>query len=265
MNTKQKHIFTSVAAAALVLASASSYAETKSNTLVNVASVVPACDITAIGIDFGVLSSPTTAKTLVATANSNTNTATHHKRIGSDGTGGGQASDWSNSTNNDELSINSGLPAPLDATVDGLLSTVVSNVAGVLPGVYVVCTVPITKVEIASYSASTTFAGTATDISAFATATPTATPTYKLCADTATAKTDALSTLTCTGTGKTIDYTMTITKVALPAAVNTALSSLSALGINANAQIYNATGNIAAGQTPDTGQFTDVVRATVTF
>lgn len=144
----QKTLFT---ASTLVLALSSSMATagTATNTMTNIVTLADACDIVAIGLDFGISSAPIPPGGILATALQANTTAgnlitgnTSHPDAASDG--GAQ--------NDDELT----LITPLGA-LTGVVSSALSVVVGAVPGVHVACTTSPTSVSLTSSTGSTPF------------------------------------------------------------------------------------------------------------
>lgn len=141
----------SLAVAALALAAAPSFAASKTNSMTNIVQVQGNCDIVAIGVDFGVVTTPIQAKSNVLTANvtaGNLLTGTTHAMKGHDGGTGANTDKSPTGTNADGTSVKTdddilGLKGSL-FTLPGVsaivapLNTLVSA-ALVLPGVYVSC------------------------------------------------------------------------------------------------------------------------------
>jgi len=115
-------------------------AGTQGNTMTNTVVLHDACDIVAIGVDFGLMSVPVQA-TNVVTANTTVGnlvtgqSSSAHPNKGQDGGG----------ANSDELSLTLGVPDPT-----GLLGVAINAVDLSSPGVYVLCTLEPSKVTLTS-------------------------------------------------------------------------------------------------------------------
>ncbi len=139
------------AAAALCLAG-NAHAGSQTNVMNNIVTLADACDIVAIGIDFGVKSAPIPAagysgQVATNTTTGNTTTGnTAHPKAAADSAATGDGT-----TGNNSLSLLTGIAA-LDSTVSTLLSTVI----GALPGVYVACTATPTSITLVSSAAGAT-------------------------------------------------------------------------------------------------------------
>ncbi len=140
------------ALAAATLCAGSAQAATQTNVMNNIVTLADACDIVAIGIDFGVKSAPIPAAgyaaqvaTNTATGNAVTGNTAHPKAaLDSATTGDG-------TTGNNSLALLTGVSA-----LDGAVSTVLSTVIGALPGVYVACTTAPTSITLVSTAAGAT-------------------------------------------------------------------------------------------------------------
>ena len=221
--------------AGAMLATFSLHAETETNTMTNIVTVADACDIVAIGVDFGITAAPIpltgilSIATNTATGNALTGNATHPDAASDGGAG-----------NDDQLS----LATPIGA-LNGLIGTVLSTVVNALPGVYVACTVNPTLITLTSSAPGSipfelpislgdapigTFAGKMAGVGNGASG------------------------------ANTVDYTLTF----LGAPVSTAIEGFPvALFIGA----YTATGLVPATQTGTVvpGSYTDVATAQVDF
>lgn len=136
----------SAACIAAMAAAAPVHAGSQTNTMTNIVTFADACDIAAIGIDFGVnpLAIPAGGITSV-NANTSTGNAvtgnTDHPNAAADG----------GAANDDTLSLTTGV-----AAVDTAISTALSTVIGNLPGVYVACTATPTAITVTSSAAGST-------------------------------------------------------------------------------------------------------------
>jgi hypothetical protein len=131
-----------LAAAALVGAGAAA-AGSATNTLTNIVTVADACDIVAVGVDFGITTAPISAAGVVAvtpnTTVGNTATAnTSHPDAAADGGAG----------NDDQL----GITTPVSA-LNALISPLLSAVSTTGPGVYVACTTSPSAISVQSAAA----------------------------------------------------------------------------------------------------------------
>ncbi len=152
-------------------------AATVTNSMTNIVTVADACDVVAIGMDFGVMTpGGQTLLPAVALLQGNTDTNatapnadTGHPDAGADGSGGTDP-DSTGSTNDDDLTINTGLPL-IQGAVNTLLTNILATAlgSGALPGIVVACTVAPTDVTLTSEGgqsvsldelATTTFSGT---------------------------------------------------------------------------------------------------------
>lgn len=148
----KKLALTAASAAILGVSSSAAFAETSSNSMTNIITLVDACDIIAIGIDFGVHPSSLTSDiTGVVTANTDladtSNTPDAHPHKDFDGTGADSANaDTSGTSGDDVLSLSTG------TALDTVINTAI-NAAGAtdaLPGVYVACTTAPSQLELSS-------------------------------------------------------------------------------------------------------------------
>lgn len=125
---------------------AAAMADSQTNTMTNIVTLADACDIAAIGVDFGVQAASIPGAGIIsATANTATGNAitgnTDHPSAGVDGGAG----------NDDDLALTTGI-----GVLDTAISTVLSTVIGVLPGVYVACTTSPTAITVTSSAAGAT-------------------------------------------------------------------------------------------------------------
>lgn len=145
---------TTLSAAALTLfaafASTTAQAGSQTNLMNNIVTLADACDIVAIGIDFGVKSAPIPASgysaqtlTNTTTGNALTGNGSHVKAAADSATSG------DGTTGNNALSLSTGVSA-----LDPLVSTVLSTVIGALPGVYLACTTTPTSITLVSSAAA---------------------------------------------------------------------------------------------------------------
>lgn len=140
-------------AAALVLSLATpAQAVSATNVMNNIVTLADACDIVAIGIDFGVKSAPIPAAGYSGVVTTNTTTGnaltgnTPHPNAAAD-----SASSGDGTTGNNNLSLSTGISA-----LDGTVSTILSSVIGALPGVYVACTATPTSITLLSAGSGAT-------------------------------------------------------------------------------------------------------------
>lgn len=138
-------------AAALCMAG-SAHAGSQTNVMNNIVTLADACDIVAIGIDFGVKSAPIPAAGYAAQVLANTtvgNTVTgntSHPKAAAD-----SASTGDGTSGNNALGLVTGVSA-----LDTAVSTVLSTVVGALPGVYVACTTTPTSITLVSSGSGST-------------------------------------------------------------------------------------------------------------
>jgi hypothetical protein len=135
---------TLVASAALVSATAA--AGTATNTMTSIATVTDACDIVAVGLDFGITSLPLPATGIIsATPNTSAGNAVSgnslHPNAANDGGAG----------NDDELALSTP-----DATTTGLIATVLGTISTAASGVFVACTTTPTSISVTSGAAGAT-------------------------------------------------------------------------------------------------------------
>jgi len=141
-----RRLIVSVAAGTATLAAGVAQAGSATNVMNNIVTLADACDIVAIGIDFGVKSAPIPASGYSAVVTTNTSVGntvtgnTAHPNAASD-----SASTGDGTTGNNSLSLATGISA-----LDGTVSTVLSTVIGALPGVYVACTATPTSITLVS-------------------------------------------------------------------------------------------------------------------
>jgi len=189
----------SLAVAALAAIAAPSFAQnTNNNTMTNIVQVQGNCDIVAVGVDFGVINSPTVLAGPVVTANTATGngaTGTTHNMKGYDGTGGsnpdvlarnpeGTNDDGtSRRTGDDTLALKGSIfTVPVvGAAVSSTLSSVVSQLPDAVPGVYVSCSTAPDRIYVTSGNSTASITlfgtgapagGTVVDVSGDATALP---------------------------------------------------------------------------------------------
>lgn len=136
-------------AAAVVAASTISLgaqADTLTNTMTNIVTVVDSCDIVAVGVDFGLVGAaiPTAGISSVVANSSAGNLITGnttHPNAAADGDAG----------NDDVLTLSTGISA-----LDSAISTVLSTVVGTVPGIYVACTTTPSAITVTSSGAGAT-------------------------------------------------------------------------------------------------------------
>lgn len=139
-------------AAAATLITGAAHAGSATNVMNNIVTLADACDIVAIGIDFGVKSAPIPAagySTVVTTNTTTGNTTTGntaHPNAAADSAASGDGT-----TGNNSLSLSTGITA-----LDGTVSTLLSTVIGALPGVYVACTATPTSITLVSSAVGAT-------------------------------------------------------------------------------------------------------------
>jgi len=142
---------TALAAASALFAGAAQ-AGSATNVMNNIVTLADACDIVAIGIDFGVKSAPIPAAGYAAQVTTNTSTGnavtgnTAHPNAAAD-----SATTGDGTTGNNSLGLVTGVSA-----LDGAVSTVLSTVIGALPGVYVACTATPTSITLVSAASGAT-------------------------------------------------------------------------------------------------------------
>lgn len=232
-----KRLTTGVAAS--ILCSGSALAASASNNLTNIVTIQDACDIVAIGIDFGITTAPVPAGGVQGAVVTNTggatagNAATGHPDFNKDG-----AAD----TNPDD-NLTLAIPVTgVNALLDPVLATIVEN----LPGVYVACTLTPTEITVASVDDATT------EIILPTTLPPPAAPVF-------TSKMKGVGGGAVTA--NTVDYTMTFAGAAvappggLPLPIPFFLAAYTAVGAIPETQ----SGTIVPGF------YTDVVKATVEY
>lgn len=134
------------AASVLTLAASAVYADTTTNTMTSVATVTDACDVVAVGVDFGIFRAPIAAAGVISTtpntsAGNTVSGNSVHPNAGGDGGAG----------NDDELSLTT--PDPV---TNGLLSTVLSSISTAASGVFVACTSSPTAITVTSSAAGAT-------------------------------------------------------------------------------------------------------------
>lgn len=234
----------SVLAAALCVAG-SAHAGSQTNVMNNIVTLADACDIVAIGIDFGVKSAPIPASGYAAQVTTNTSTGnavtgnTAHPKAAAD-----SASTGDGTSGNNSLALLTGVSA-----LDGAVSTVLSTVVGALPGVYVACTATPTSITLVSTASGATLYNFPTTLGAL----PSGTFSGKMA-----------------GVGQgaiasnTVDYNITFAGVA----VNTTVPGGGALGLpSLFIAPFTAIGAIPGTQTGTVvpGQYWDGAIATVNF
>lgn len=140
-----RRLLASIAAAAFC-AAGSAHAGSQTNVMNNIVTLADACDIVAIGIDFGVKSAPIPAAGYAAQVTTNTSTGntvtgnTAHPKAAAD-----SATTGDGTSGNNALGLLTGVSA-----LDTAVSTVLSTVIGALPGVYVACTATPTSITLVS-------------------------------------------------------------------------------------------------------------------
>ena len=224
------------AGVAAVLAAGSASAGTETNTLTNIVTVADACDIVAVGVDFGITTAPIAAAGVTSiapnTTTGNTATAnTSHPDAAADGGAG----------NDDELTITTPV-----AALNALISPLLSAVATTAPGVYVACTTTPTAISVLSASAG----AVAFDLPVTVGGTPSGTYAGKM-----------------EGVGggaaaaNTIDYTLTFAGTPTSTALGGGFS------IDLFVGAFLATGTIPGVQTGTVvpGYYTDIATAQVDF
>ena len=224
----------SAAASAAVLMAAQAHAGSATNTMTNIVTVADACDIAAVGVDFGITTFPLPGTGMVsAIANSSTGNAI----TGNTGAPGAGADGGSG----DDLT----LTTPLSA-VNGVLTTALSTLTGLglgtLPGVYVMCTTAPTSITLTSGS-NTVSLGTTTSLY---------TGTFN-------------SKMAGTGSGATASNEISYSLSLIGTPVSTAVTGLP---VNIFSAAYLVTGTIPASQSGNTivpGTYSDTATATVNF
>lgn len=135
-----------LAAAVIGGMSLSAHADSLTNTMTNIVTVVDSCDIVAVGVDFGVVGAAIPAagiSSVVANSSAGnliTGNTTHPNAAADDGAG-----------TDDVLTLNTGISA-----LDGAISTVLSTVVGNVPGIYVACTTTPTAITVTSTGSGAT-------------------------------------------------------------------------------------------------------------
>jgi len=141
-----RRLMVSLIGAAAALSVGTAQAGSSTNVMNNIVTLADACDIVAIGIDFGVKSAPIPAAGYSAVVTTNTTTGntttgnTAHPNAAADSAASGDGT-----SGNNALSLSTGVTA-----LDGVVSTVLSTVIGALPGVYVACTATPTSITLVS-------------------------------------------------------------------------------------------------------------------
>lgn len=215
-------------------------AQSATNTMTNIAEVVDACDIVAIGIDFGEIPASVGAAAIVPSATANTALAAQnadHPDRASDGT----------AANDDELSIGvTGIGA-----VDTAVSALLTGISTAVPGVYVACTAAPTSITLTTATGSLSFPTTVAGAAGFAAANTVGGQMDQV---------DAAGAIV--AGGDDLDYTLTF--VGAPA-TTADLNAVTALIPAFYVGIFAASGTIDAGQTLATGFYTEAATATVNF
>lgn len=235
-----RHVTRLLFALALLLPTGSVMAQSVNNTMTNIAEVVDACDIVAIGIDFGEIPASVGASAIVPSATANTALAAqnaNHPDRAADGT----------AANDDELSIAATGIGAVDTAVSALLTAINSAV----PGIYVACTAAPTSVVLTTATDSLNFPTTVAGAAAFA------------AANTVGGQMDQVDGAgAIVAGGDDLDYTLTFVGApATTADLNAVVALIPAFYVG----IFAATGTIDAGQTLATGFYTEVATATVNF
>lgn len=222
------------AATAAFLIAAQANAGSVTNTMTNIVTVADACDVAAVGVDFGITTFPLPGTGLISAI---ANTSTGNAITGNTGAPGAGADGGAG----DALS----LTTPLGA-VNGVITTALSTLTGLglgtLPGVYVVCTTSPTSITLTS-GANTVSLGTSTSLY---------TGTFS-------------SKMSGSGGGASgsnqISYSLALTGTPVSTAVV-------GLPVNIFTGAYLVTGTIPASQTGNTvvpGTYSDTATATVNF
>ena len=226
-------------ALALAMPAGQALAQSASNTMTNIAEVVDACDIVAIGIDFGEIPASVGASAFVPSATANTPLAVQnddHPNSAADGPG-----------NDDDLSIALTGIGPVDTAVSALLT----GISTAIPGVYVACTAAPTSITLTTATGTSNFPTTVVGAAAFATS------------NTVSGQMDQVdATGAIVAGGDDLDYTLTF--VGAPA-TTADLNAVTALIPAFYVGIFAAVGTIDAGQTLATGVYTEAATATVNF
>ena len=143
-----KHLSSTFIVSAVISVAPQSHAATATNTMTNIVTLADACDIVAIGLDFGISSAPIPASGIIATALQPNSTVGNlvtgnasHPDAGADGGAG----------NDDELA----LVTPIGA-LNGVLTAALTLVVGNVPGVHVACTTTPTSISVTSSGAGAT-------------------------------------------------------------------------------------------------------------
>lgn len=220
----------------LALASSMASAGTATNTMTSVATVTDACDIVAIGLDFGLTSLPLPAAGVPGTA---ANTTLGNSSTGN--TSNPKAATDGGASNDDELTLTVG-----DATTTGLISTVLTSISTTAAGVFVACTSSPTAITITSSAAGAT--------------------TYNLPVTTGTAASGTFNgKMAGVGGGATASNLMSYTMTFTGAPASTAIGG--GLPLNLFTAEFLAVGSIPASQagTVVPGYYADVATAQVDF
>lgn len=235
-----RHVTRLLFALALLAPTGLVMAQSVNNTMTNIAEVVDACDIVAIGIDFGEIPASVGASAIVPSATANTALASQnadHPDRAADGT----------AANDDALSIAATGIGAVDTAVSALLTAINSAV----PGIYVACTAAPTSVVLTTATGSLNFPTTVAGAAAFA------------AANTVGGQMDQVDGAgAIVAGGDDLDYTLTFVGApATTADLNAVVALIPAFYVG----IFAATGTIDAGQTLATGFYTEVATATVNF
>lgn len=139
-------IHRTLVATAAAVASGAALAGSATNTMTSIATVTDACDIVAIGLDFGITSLPLPATGVIsATPNTSAGNAVSgnslHPNAARDGGAG----------NDDQLTLSTP-----DATTTGLIATVLGTISTAASGVFVACTTTPTSISVTSGAAGAT-------------------------------------------------------------------------------------------------------------
>lgn len=225
---------------ALMVPAGHVFAQSATNTMTNIAQVVDACDIVAIGVDMGIVPATVDAAAFVPSATANTALASQnagHPDRAADGT----------DANDDELTISATGIGPVDTAISALLT----GINAAVPGIYVACTAAPTSVVLTTATGSLNFPTTVAGAAAFA------------AANTVGGQMDQVdATGAIVAGGDDLNYTLTF----LGAPATTAdLNAVTALIPAFYVGIFAATATVDAGQTLSTGFYTEVATATVNF
>lgn len=226
-----KHLTAAIPLAILV---STAQAGSSSGPVTNQASVADACDVAAIGVDFGMTTFPLPAAGITSAI---PNTASGNAITGNTGQPGAGAD-----TGETSLNVSSGVSA-IDSVISTALSTLSTAGLGTLPGVYVICTTAPTSITLTSANGTTINLGTATSL-------------YS-----GSFSSKMVGTGSGAGASNKISYTLTLSGTPVSTGVT-------GLPLNIFSAAFTASGNIPASQAGNTivpGSYSDTATATVNF